>query len=87
MLNGTNIYGFYRVPRASGVESIVLNVPLRRNCSSVGAISLVIGLAKYFSKQSYWAKDIIFVLTEHGLYGMKAWLSSYFHEESKRKSI
>jgi len=82
-LNGTNTYGIYRSPRASGVESIVINVPLHDKCRSNGATALMLAIAKYFSSQSFWAKDIIFVLTEHEVHGMKAWLSSYFTDHSE----
>jgi len=80
-LNGTNIYGIYRSPRASGVESIVLNIPNHGGCNSTAGISLMLSLAKFFHLQTYWAKDIVFLLTEHNVYGMKAWLQGYFEDE------
>ncbi|XP_057291790.1 glycosylphosphatidylinositol anchor attachment 1 protein-like [Hydractinia symbiolongicarpus] len=80
-LNGTNVYGIFRAPRAPGVESIILNVPLDR-CNSSGAIALMLTLSRYFRSQTYWAKDIIFLVTDHGLYGMKAWLEAYHHDHS-----
>ena len=30
-----------------------------------------------FFFQNYWAKDIIFLITEHELLGMQAWLEAY----------
>lgn len=30
-----------------------------------------------FSAQKYWAKDIIFLITEHEQLGMQAWLEAY----------
>lgn len=29
--------------------------------------------------QVYWAKDIIFLVNEHDLIGMQAWLEGYHH--------
>lgn len=29
--------------------------------------------------QVFWAKDIIFLVNEHDLIGMQAWLESYHH--------
>lgn len=29
--------------------------------------------------QIYWAKDIIFLVNEHDLIGMQAWLEGYHH--------
>lgn len=40
----------------------------------------MISLAKFFHRQTYWAKDIIFLLTEDQLFGMKAWLQGYFKD-------
>lgn len=31
----------------------------------------------YNSEQKYWAKDIIFLITEHEMLGMQAWLEAY----------
>lgn len=31
----------------------------------------------FFSEQNYWAKDIIFLVTEHEQLGMQAWLDAY----------
>ncbi|XP_065676209.1 glycosylphosphatidylinositol anchor attachment 1 protein-like [Hydra vulgaris] len=79
-VSGTNIFGIYRSPRASGVESIILNVPFHGNCSSNGGISMMLALAKYFSQQTFWAKDIVFLVTDHQQFGLKAWLNAYYFE-------
>jgi len=42
---------------------------------------MMLSLARYFSLKTYWAKDIVFLLTEHDVYGMKAWLQGYFEDE------
>ena len=32
-----------------------------------------------FKESSYWARDIIFLVTEHEQLGMQAWLEAYHH--------
>ena len=76
-MSGENIYGVYRSPRASGVESLILTSPIHEDCRSVGSVAMTLALAHYFRQQTHWAKDIVFLFTEHGLYGIKAWLQSY----------
>ncbi|KAK5860054.1 hypothetical protein PBY51_021558 [Eleginops maclovinus] len=43
------------------------------------AVGLLLGLAQYFRNQVFWAKDIIFLVNEHDLIGMQAWLEGYHH--------
>ena len=31
----------------------------------------------FFSEKIYWAKDIVFLFSEHGVFGARAWLNSY----------
>ena len=38
-----------------------------------------------FSEHTYWAKDIIFLLTEHEEIGMQAWLSAYHDSPTQCK--
>jgi glycosylphosphatidylinositol transamidase len=33
--------------------------------------------ASFFRLQNYWAKDIIFLITQHEQLGMQAWLEAY----------
>ena len=82
LINASNVYGVLRSPRASGVESIILNVPFHKNCESAGSLAAMLAIANYFREQTYWAKDIIFLVTEHGLYGAQAWLNGYFHDNT-----
>ena len=37
----------------------------------------MISLAKYFSSRNYWAKDIIFLVSDQDLVGTQAWLNAY----------
>lgn len=45
--------------------------------STLPGIALMISLAKYFSTRTYWAKDIIFVISDLNLVGTQAWLDAY----------
>ncbi|KAK3085911.1 hypothetical protein FSP39_010424 [Pinctada imbricata] len=80
---GQNVYGIMRARRSASTESIVLTTPLRPIesdlPSTTGGIALMIALAKFFKKQTYWSKDIIFLITDHEQIGMQAWLDGY-HE-------
>lgn len=67
-----------RAPRAPSTEALVLSAPFDANVGpSLPSISLIISLAKYFSLKNYWAKDIIFLVSDEGLVGTQAWLNAY----------
>ncbi|XP_072007177.1 glycosylphosphatidylinositol anchor attachment 1 protein [Engystomops pustulosus] len=77
MVKGTNVYGILRAPRAASTESLVLSVPCSEGNNNNQAVGLLLSLASYFRGQIYWAKDIIFLVNEHDLIGMEAWLEGY----------
>ncbi|XP_031803258.1 glycosylphosphatidylinositol anchor attachment 1 protein isoform X1 [Sarcophilus harrisii] len=77
MVSGTNVYGILRAPRAASTESLVLIVPSSPGTLNAQAVGLLLSLAAYFRSQIYWAKDIIFLVTEHDLLGTEAWLEAY----------
>lgn len=77
MVKGTNVYGILRAPRAASTESLVLSVPCSEGQNNNQAVGLLLSLASYFRGQIYWAKDIIFLVNEHDLIGMEAWLEGY----------
>ncbi|XP_061463201.1 glycosylphosphatidylinositol anchor attachment 1 protein [Rhineura floridana] len=77
MVKGTNVYGILRAPRAASTESLVLSVPCSEGQQNNQAVGLMLALASYFRGQIYWAKDIIFLVNEHDLVGMEAWLEAY----------
>uniref|UniRef100_A0A8C4UKP8 GPI-anchor transamidase component GPAA1 n=1 Tax=Falco tinnunculus TaxID=100819 RepID=A0A8C4UKP8_FALTI len=77
MVKGTNVYGILRAPRAASTESLVLSVPCSEGPHNNQAVGLMLALASYFRGQIYWAKDIIFLVNEHDLLGMEAWLEAY----------
>ena len=85
---GTNVYGILRAPRLAGTEAIVLTVPYRsgKNMANLGStnhgIALMLSLANFYRKHTYWSKDIIFLVVEHEEMGMKAWLDAYHNVEN-----
>lgn len=47
-------------------------------CSLNFVINFILSIFYYFlTEQMYWAKDIIFLVTEHEQLGMQAWLEAY----------
>ncbi|XP_059470243.1 glycosylphosphatidylinositol anchor attachment 1 protein [Neocloeon triangulifer] len=87
---GKNIYGIIRAPRGASTEALVLSVPYRplasANLGTLPGVALSLSLAKYFRRQKYWAKDIIFLYTQHEQLGVQAWLEAY-HQVSCGKGI
>uniref|UniRef100_A0A2K5CMT3 GPI-anchor transamidase component GPAA1 n=1 Tax=Aotus nancymaae TaxID=37293 RepID=A0A2K5CMT3_AOTNA len=77
IVSGTNVYGILRAPRAASTESLVLTVPCGSDSTNSQAVGLLLALAAHFRGQIYWAKDIIFLVTEHDLLGTEAWLEAY----------
>lgn len=45
--------------------------------ANIYAIALVDSLIELFGKQNYWAKDIIFLFSDHGRNGIRHWLQEY----------
>ncbi|KAK6185193.1 hypothetical protein SNE40_007481 [Patella caerulea] len=85
---GQNIYAILRAKRAASTEAVVMSVPLRlpsvtSDEQTSGGIAVMLALAKHFRKQTYWAKDILFVLTEYDEIGMQAWLDGYHQTRSE----
>ncbi|XP_034933569.1 glycosylphosphatidylinositol anchor attachment 1 protein [Chelonus insularis] len=88
---GQNIYGIVRAPRAASTEAIVISVPFRKLSSvhplTAPSIALLLAFAKFCRKKKYWAKDIIFLITEHEQLGMQAWLDAYHGVVSGQKGV
>ncbi|KAL4717697.1 hypothetical protein ACJJTC_000846 [Scirpophaga incertulas] len=78
---GTNVYGILRAPRTSSLEALVVTVSFRPLSShqkgTAAGIALMLAFAQFARSQKYWAKDIIFLVTEHEQLGMQAWLEAY----------
>uniref|UniRef100_A0A673HPA3 GPI-anchor transamidase component GPAA1 n=1 Tax=Sinocyclocheilus rhinocerous TaxID=307959 RepID=A0A673HPA3_9TELE len=79
MVGGRNVYGILRAARAPRTEALVITAPCSPGNSNNQAVGLLLALAQYFRNQIYWAKDIIFLVNEHDLIGMQAWLEGYHH--------
>jgi len=80
--SGDNIYAVLRAPRASSTEGLVLSTPYRPPDLSFEpptdvSVAILLTMAKFFRHQKYWAKDIIFLITQHEQLGMQAWLEAY----------
>ncbi|XP_015186260.1 PREDICTED: glycosylphosphatidylinositol anchor attachment 1 protein [Polistes dominula] len=88
---GQNIYGIVRAPKAASTESIVVSVPFRPinsiYLSTAPSVALLLAFAKFCRKQKYWAKDIIFLVTEYEQLGMQAWLDAYHGVTSGQEGI
>lgn len=82
---GTNVYAILRAPRSIGTEALLLSTPYRAEFdfhpTTLPSIALMLSVAKYFKKHTYWSKDIIFLITDHEQIGMQAWLEAY-HQTS-----
>jgi len=78
---GSNVYAILRAPKAASTEALVLTAPHRPpsspHQSTDAGIAVILASAKFFRRQIYWAKDIIFLITEHEFLGMQAWLEAY----------
>ncbi|XP_028176972.1 glycosylphosphatidylinositol anchor attachment 1 protein [Ostrinia furnacalis] len=81
IFKGVNVYGILRAPRTSSHEAIVVTAPHTSISShhkgTTAGIALMLAFAKFARPQKYWAKDIIFLVTEHEQLGMQAWLEAY----------
>ncbi|CAF0726519.1 unnamed protein product [Brachionus calyciflorus] len=86
---GKNVYGFGRAQRADGTESIVVSAPLfltgkkNKQTPNLFGVAQLFILADLAKNRPYWAKDLIFVVTDMGQIGMQAWINSYFETESE----
>ncbi|XP_067142651.1 glycosylphosphatidylinositol anchor attachment 1 protein [Centruroides vittatus] len=83
---GKNLYAILRAPRAASTEAVVFSTPYRAydsiHLTTLPGIALMISLAKFFQRHTYWAKDIIFLITEHEMVGFQAWLDAYHETQS-----
>ncbi|TRZ09744.1 hypothetical protein HGM15179_017354 [Zosterops borbonicus] len=77
LVRGTNVFGVLRAPRSASTEALLLLVPCSEGSKNNQAVGLLLALASYCRGQIYWAKDLIFLVTEHDLVGTQAWLEAY----------
>ncbi|KAJ6497047.1 Gaa1-domain-containing protein [Mycena vitilis] len=82
-LEGTNAYAVLSSPRTSGTEAMVISASwISRTGEGYGTLNLrgvstILALANFLKRYSLWAKDIVFVVSDHHVDGMQAWLSAY----------
>ncbi|XP_065915857.1 glycosylphosphatidylinositol anchor attachment 1 protein-like [Dysidea avara] len=74
-IEGVNWYSILRAEKTSSTEAIVLAVMVDKG--NLFSLAVLVSLAEYLSTQPFWAKDIIFLATNGGQYGMQAWLEAY----------
>ncbi|XP_063237453.1 glycosylphosphatidylinositol anchor attachment 1 protein [Bacillus rossius redtenbacheri] len=88
---GKNVYAIMRAPRSASTEALVLSVPYRPldsiHPTTAPSVALMMCLAKFFRRQKYWAKDVIFLVTEHEQLGMQAWLEAYHRTSCGRPGV
>ncbi|XP_069676493.1 glycosylphosphatidylinositol anchor attachment 1 protein [Periplaneta americana] len=89
--SGKNVYAILRAPRSSSTEALVLSAPYRPPNSvhpgTIPSIAIMLALAKFFRRQKYWAKDVIFLVTEHEQLGVQAWLEAYHKASCGRSGV
>ncbi|XP_058833585.1 glycosylphosphatidylinositol anchor attachment 1 protein [Topomyia yanbarensis] len=88
VFTGKNVYGILRAPRIGSTESFVISVPYRPpesvHADVSAGVPLMLAFAEFARRQKYWAKDIIFLITEQEQLGMQAWLEAYYGLEDNR---
>ena len=62
-ISGDNIYAVYRAPKVASTEAIVFSTTLRENQF---AVPLMLSLCELITKQTIWAKDVIFLVKQIG---------------------
>ncbi|KAJ3353709.1 Glycosyl phosphatidyl inositol protein transamidase complex subunit [Entophlyctis luteolus] len=74
-----NAYGIVRAPRASSTESVLLSGPwiCMDEMENINGFNYLLSLAAYLPKFSHWSKDTIFLFSDGGLVGTRAWLEEY----------
>ncbi|KAF8343901.1 GPI transamidase component Gaa1 [Cantharellus anzutake] len=84
---GVNVYASFSAPRASSFETMVLCaswLSLSMQPGSLGShninmrgVASIMALAGHIQKSSFWARDVVFVISDGFLDGMLAFLDSY----------
>ncbi|KAH8107140.1 Gaa1-domain-containing protein [Cristinia sonorae] len=81
---GTNAYGLFSSPRASGAEATLITASWLSSSGegnlNLRGVSTVLALAAFLKGYSLWAKDFIFVISDGYLEGMQAFITTYYGE-------
>lgn len=83
-LHGENVYGIVHAPRGDGTESIVIVAPIENfeKQLNTNGVTLLLTLARYFSRWSLWSKDIILLVTPDTSAGPQAWIDAYLSQHN-----
>ena len=78
-IEGTNVYGLLKGPRADATEAMVLIAAWRNFEGQINysGVALTLTMARYFKRWSIWSKDILILIPEDSVYGPEAWVSAY----------
>ena len=81
---GENVYGIVHAPRGDGTESIVIVAPVENfeGQLNTNGVTLLLTLARYFSRWSLWSKDIILLVTPDTSTGPQAWIDAYLSQHN-----
>lgn len=84
---GENVYGIVHAPRGDGTESIVIVAPVENfeKQLNTNGVTLLLTLARYFSRWSLWSKDIILLVTPDTSTGPQAWIDAYLSQHDPEK--
>ncbi|EDW06772.1 glycosylphosphatidylinositol anchor attachment 1 protein [Drosophila mojavensis] len=79
--HGKNVYGILRAPRIGSTEGLVFSAPYRPPSSVhdeiTASVPVLLAFADFARRKNYWAKDLVFLVTEQEQLGMQAWLEAY----------
>ncbi|XP_055370810.1 glycosylphosphatidylinositol anchor attachment 1 protein [Condylostylus longicornis] len=79
---GKNVYGILRAPRIGSTEGIIFSTPYRPpnsvHTEITASVPILLAFADFARRKNYWAKDIIFLVTDQEQLGIHAWLEAYF---------
>ncbi|KAJ1831171.1 Glycosyl phosphatidyl inositol protein transamidase complex subunit [Coemansia sp. RSA 2711] len=78
-VSGANVHGILRAPRGDAGEALVVAAAWTTGdgASNVNGVRLLAALAQHAREQRYWARDLVFVVTDRGERGIEAWLRAY----------
>lgn len=81
---GENVYGIVHAPRGDGTESIVIVAPVENfeGQLNTNGVTLLLTLARYFSRWSLWSKDIILLVAPDTSTGPQAWIDAYLSQHN-----
>ncbi|XP_055855969.1 glycosylphosphatidylinositol anchor attachment 1 protein [Episyrphus balteatus] len=91
VFQGKNVYGILRAPRIGSTEGIVFSAPYRPpnsvHADITASVPLLLAFADFARRKNYWAKDLIFLVTEQEQLGVHAWLEAYYGGGMGDKSV